>query len=768
MKKFFILLFIVLFTIPIQVVSSDLGLIPKPNQIEDLNGSFIFNKKTKWIVISKENQQVANQLIGYFNLVKSWNYISVVSQRVQSNSVVFTINSNLPKEGYKLNVTPQMIRIEASSNNGFFYALQTLRQLLPPQINAGKYLPEVIMSVPCVNIIDTPRFGYRGFMLDVSRYFMPKKDVLRLIDLLAYHKINYFHWHLTDDNGWRIEIKKYPRLTDIGAWRVDRSQNFPMRRNAEFGEAATQGGFYTQDDIREVVKYAQERFVEIIPEIEMPAHANAALAAYPNLTCPVVDHFVSVLPGIGGKNAATTFCAGNDSVFTFLENVLSEVIQLFPSKYIHIGGDEANKQNWEKCPKCQARMKMNNIPNEEELQSYFMKQINIFLIRHNKHLMGWDELVDSEIPQGATILGWRGNGDAAEIAGAKGFKFIKSPDMKYYLIRYQGPQWFEPFTYSGNSTLKDVYDYEPLGKSVPDSVSKNMLGIESCLWTEFVKSPQDAYYLIFPRLAAFAESAWTQPENKNWSDFIARTDKVLPVYEFTGINFAKSMFNIEHKVRPVNGKLRVELSSIRPDLEIRYTTNETESNNQSTLYNSALIVEPGTNIRARTFLNGVAVGEILPLNIIKDKAIGANISSENSNAYELINGIRASEKLTDGEWIDLYDTDFECIIELPEAITCSKIGLGMLNNVGIGVHLPSEIVFSVSNDKQNFRPVLTKTYNEKQRFQNGMFRFTEQFDMGEQTFKYMKINAKKPGVCPPDMQRSGQKNRMAFDEVLLN
>ena len=763
-----ILLFTILIVNTIQVAGSGLGIIPLPNHIQEMEGCFTFDIKTKWIVENIEQQRITKQLTDRFCTVSTLNYRVDIGKKSNTNSIVFKTNTDLPNEGYKLNVKTKLIIIEASSSNGFFNAVQTLRQLLPPQINSGVFIQNVKWSVPCVKITDTPRFGYRGFMLDVSRYFMPKKDVLRLIDLLAYHKINYFHWHLTDDNGWRIEIKKYPRLTDIGAWRVDRSQNFPMRRNAEFGEAATQGGFYTQDDIREVVKYAQERFVEIIPEIEMPAHANAALAAYPNLTCPVVDHFVSVLPGIGGKNAATTFCAGNDSVFTFLENVLSEVIQLFPSKYIHIGGDEANKQNWEKCPKCQARMKMNNIPNEEELQSYFMKQINIFLIRHNKHLMGWDELVDSEIHQGATILGWRGNGDAAEIAGAKGFKFIKSPDMKYYLIRYQGPQWFEPFTYSGNSTLKDVYDYEPLGKSVPDSVSKNMLGIESCLWTEFVKSPQDAYYLIFPRLAAFAESAWTQPENKNWSDFIARTDKVLPVYEFTGINFAKSMFNIEHKVRPVNGKLRVELSSIRPDLEIRYTTNETESNNQSTLYNSALIVEPGTNIRARTFLNGVAVGEILPLNIIKDKAIGANISSENSNAYELINGIRASEKLTDGEWIDLYDTDFECIIELPEAITCSKIGLGMLNNVGIGVHLPSEIVFSVSNDKQNFRPVLTKTYNEKQRFQNGMFRFTEQFDMGEQTFKYMKINAKKPGVCPPDMQRSGQKNRMAFDEVLLN
>lgn len=235
-----------------------------------------------------------------------------IDKKSKTNSVLFRTNLELPNEAYKLNVTKKLIIIEASSSNGFFNAVQTLRQLLPPQINSGVFIQNVKWSVPCVKIIDSPRFRYRGFMLDVSRYFMPKKDVLRLIDFLAYHKINYFHWHLTDDNGWRIEIKKYPRLTDIGAWRVDRSQNFPMRRNAEFGEAATQGGFYTQDDIREVVKYAQERFVEIIPEIEMPAHTNSSLAAYPHLACPVLDKYIGVLPGIGGKNANIIYCAGND------------------------------------------------------------------------------------------------------------------------------------------------------------------------------------------------------------------------------------------------------------------------------------------------------------------------------------------------------------------------------------------------------------------------------------------------------------------------
>lgn len=745
------------------------GLIPYPNSLTKENGTFQFDKNTSWTVQNNEQKEVLKQVLENFKITANFDYkVKINSNNQTTKGVRFLTDKSIPEEGYKLTVDNRSVVIQASTTKGFYYGIQTLRQLLPATLHSGRFVSQTDWSVAAVSISDAPRFGYRGFMLDVSRFFIPKKDVLRLIDLLAYHKINFFHWHLMDDNGWRIEIKKYPRLTDIGAWRVDRPENFVLRRNAEPGEAATQGGYYTQDDIREVVKYAQERFVEIIPEIEMPAHSNAALAAYPHLTCPVVDNYISVIPGMGGKNSGITFCAGNDSVFTFFEDVLTEVMQLFPSKYIHIGGDEANKENWEKCPKCQARMKTNNIPNEEELQSYFIKRINKFLIKNNKHLMGWDELVDSEIPEGATIFGWRGMGNAAETAGSRGFKFIKSPAMKYYFIRYQGPQWFEPYTYFGNTTLKDVYDYEPLEKGVSETVSKNMIGIESCLWSEFVNSPKDAEYLIFPRLAAFAETAWTRPENKNWSNFVTRIDGILPVYEFSGINFAKSMYNIDHKVRPFNGKVSVELSTIRPDLEIRFTTNESEPTKESTLYSKTLIVEAGTNIRAATFQNGVLVGRVLPLNISSNKAVGANISSKNPNAYMLINGIRGTEKMTDGEWIDLYDTDFECIIELPEVLTCSSIGLGMLNNIGMGIHLPSEITFSISNDKENFKSVLTKTYTETDRFKNGMYRSTQQLNMGKQTFKYLKINAKGPGICPPDMLRAGQKTRMAFDELLLN
>ena len=762
---------IIFFTISVSAVygtSVGEGLVPKPNKIEVAAfGNFSFNANTCWLVENNSQRAVASQLSQMFHPLTGWDYKVKVSEKAVLNSVVFTTNKELASEAYRLRVTKQHIFVEASTDKGFFYAMQTLRQLLPPEINANRWMPAVEWTVPGVNITDEPRFGYRGFMLDVSRYFMPKKDILRLLDYLSLHKINYFHWHLVDDNGWRLEIKKYPRLTDVGAWRVERFHPFPMRANPDPGEPTPVGGYYTQDDVREIVKYAQERYIEIIPEIEMPAHTNSSLAAYPQLACPVVEKYIGVLPGIGGKNANIIYCAGNDSVFTFLEDVLTEVMTLFPSQYIHIGGDEANKENWEKCPKCQARMQANNITCEEELQSYFIRRINRFLMGKGKRLMGWDELVDSEIPEKAIIFGWRNSGSGGEKAGEKGFNFIKSPAVKYYFIRYQGPQWFEPYTYFGNTTLKDVYDYEPVSKEYPASVLNKMLGIESCLWTEFVNNTNEAEYLIFPRLAAFAEAAWTQPENKGWEDFLFRTDKLLKSYDALGINYARSMFNIEHEVRPENDILKLSLNTIRPDVEIRYTTDGSEPKNNSNLYNSSIEILPATIFRAVTFRKGKKAGAVLSLNTISHIAVGAKVISKDTNAFILTNGLLGSEKLTDGEWLDYYDRDGVIIIQLKAKTTFSKVELGLLNNSGMVIHYPSAVKISVADDTISFKTVFEKYYPESERFKSGMYRTTHAYETGKQQASYIKIELKNPGITPVNHVRAGIPTRMAVDEVML-
>jgi len=766
MKKC-ILFFSILFISPLLFGKNTLGLVPLPNHIEMHEGRFSFNEKTQWTVENEKQKAIASFLTNRFSRTCGWNPSIKTSGKIKKNSVCFQTNASLPEEAYELIIQKENVLLKASSEKGFFYGIQTLLQLLPPEIHSGQTVRTAHWDIPCLSISDRPRFGYRGFMLDVSRYFMPKEDVLCFIDYLAFHKINTFHWHLTDDNGWRIEIKKYPELTDISAWRVERHNNFPLRSNPEPGEAPVRGGYYSQEDIKEVIRYAQERFIEIIPEIEMPAHTNASLAAFPQLACPVIEDYIGVLPGGGGRNSANIYCAGNDSVFRFLEDVLTEVIALFPSRYVHIGGDEAEKRNWKKCPKCQARMRENNIPNEEELQSYFIRRINRFLISKGKKLMGWDELVDSEIPEGATIFGWRGPGTAGERAGELKFNYIKCPALKYYLTRYQGPQWFEPFTYFGNITLKDIYTYEPKPATLPDSVGQYMLGVEACLWNEFVNNTAEAEYQLFPRFIAFSETAWTFPENKSWDHFISRLDNILESYDRMGINYAKSMYNIEHCVRPVNGKLEVELSNIRPDLEIRYTTDGSEPKGDSRLYNGKFRIDPGSTVRAASFMNNKRMGEILPLQPVSHKATGCRVESAKTSAYVLTNGLRGSEKMTDGEWLDFYDCDGEFTIDLGKPTDCSVIYAGMLNNAGMGIHLPQSITIERSNNGTDFTPFFQQTYNAPERFQNGFFKTTEIYRFDPLTTRYLRFKVQNPGIVPERLIRAGQKTRMVFDEVIV-
>ena len=374
----------------------DVVIVPQPLSVEKGSGSFSFSGKTVIAVADDEQRIVAENFASLFT--KSADFTPKV-EKAKDGNIVFSIDQSMKTDAYELQITSDKITIKAADVKGFFYALQNIRLMLPPAIEGQEHAAET-WAVPAVIIKDEPRFDYRGFMLDVSRYFLPKEDVIRMIDCISMLKINRLHLHLTDDNGWRLEIKKYPRLTEVGAWKVDR-QNlpFPDRRNPKKGEPATVGGFYTQEDMKEIIRYAAERQVEIIPEIDIPAHSNAALASYPEYACPVVKDFIGVLPGLGGKNAEIIFCAGNDKTFTFLQDILDEVIALFPSRYINLGGDEAAKTNWKKCPLCQARIRKEHLADEEALQGYFMSRIGDYVRSKGKQIMGWDELTNSKLPE---------------------------------------------------------------------------------------------------------------------------------------------------------------------------------------------------------------------------------------------------------------------------------------------------------------------------------------------------------------------------------
>lgn len=747
------------FTQPIQIV-------PAPVQVVPGAGSYEFSNHTAFSVENAEQAEVARSFINLFT--RAAGFTPELRIGGKKGDVRFVTDRLLKSEAYQLSVTPKGITVKASDKKGFFYALQTVRLLLPASIESERMV-NTAWTVPAVTVNDEPRFGYRGLLLDVSRCFIPKENVLRIIDCMAMLKVNKLHFHLTDDNGWRIEIKKYPRLTEVGAWRVDHTDvPFHSRRNPKPGEPTPIGGFYTQEEIKEIVAYAIERQVEVIPEIEMPAHANAALASYPQLVCPVVDEYVGVLPGLGGRNAEIIFCAGKDSSFTFVQDVIDEILPLFPSRYINIGGDEARKTYWKKCPLCQARMKKENLPNEEDLQGYFMKRVSDYVRSKGREVIGWDELTNTTLPDSVIILGWQGMGTAALKAAEQGHRFIMTPARIMYLIRYQGPQWFEPVTYFGNNTLKDVYDYEPVQKDWKPEYASLLMGVQACMWTEFCNNPADVDYLVFPRLAALAEVAWVSPEKKNWPSFLKAMDGYNEHLAVKGIGYAGSMYNIQHTITPVDGALQVKLECIRPDVEIRYTLDGSEPVAHSALYIEAIPINKTLTMKCATFAGGKQMGKTLTLPVVWNKATAKPVLNSVSNEYVLTNGLRGSLKYTDSEWCSWMKSDsISFTVDLQKVEKLHTFTLGCITNYGMAAHKPAVIQVLVSSDNRSYKKVGEARYTPEEIFREGTFIEDCSLDMGGIEARYVRVMAKGAGACPSDHVRPGQEARIYFDEVII-
>ena len=746
-------------------LTHNISMVPRPAQMMPGSGNHLFSDQTVFAVENEEQAKVARSLIALFT--RTAGFTPKLNVGGEGNVRLLT-DPSLKSEAYSLEVSPQEIIIKASDNKGFFYALQTIRQLLPPSIERESLSDKNLeWSIPVVTIQDEPRYGYRALLLDASRFFIPKENVLRIIDCMS---MNTLHFHLTDDNGWRVEIKKYPRLTEVGAWRVDRQDlPFPARRNPKKGEPTPVGGFYTQEDIREMVAYAAERQVEIVPEIDMPAHSNAALAAYPKLACPVVKEYIGVLPGLGGRNSEIIYCAGNDSVFTFLQNVMDEIMELFPSRYIHIGGDEAQKTHWEQCPLCQARMKKEQLANEEDLQGYFMKRISDYVRSKGREVIGWDELTNSSfLPDNSIILGWQGFGQAALKAAEEGHRFIMTPARIMYLIRYQGPQWFEPLTYFGNNTLKDVYDYEPVQKDWKPEYASLLMGVQGSMWTEFCNKPEDVDYLLFPRLAAVAEVAWTQPDKKDWALFLKGMDRYNEHLAEKGIVYARSMYNIQHKVTPENGVLQVKLECIRPDVEIRYTVDGSEPTASSSLYTDSLTVTAAQTVKSATFAQGEQMGQTLVLPIAWNKATGKPILGNKPNEKLMTNGVRGSLKYTDFEWCCWEKSDhISFTIDLLQKEKLSTFTIGCITNYGMAVHKPKSIRIAVSDDNESYREIAGLHFTTEEIFREGAFIENFSVDMKGTEAKYVRVTAEGAGACPADHVRPGQEARVYFDEIRI-
>lgn len=429
----------------------------------------------------------------------------------------------LGNEGYNLVINESIILITAQNPKGVFYGIQTLLQLFPPSIGKlNGLIKEDKILLPCLQIRDQPRFSYRGMHLDVARHFFPVSFIKKYLDLLALYKYNTFHWHLTDDQGWRVEIKNYSKLTEIGAYRME-------------GHGNIYGGYYTQDEIRDILEYAEKRYITIIPEIEMPGHCMAVLAAYPELSCTGGPYSVPTKWGI----YEDVYCAGNDEVFEFLETVLLEVIELFPSKYIHIGGDECPKARWELCPKCQARIMNESLQNESELQSYFISQISTFLQAHNRSIIGWNEIIEGGLAENATVMAWN-SWDAAIAAVRLNHTVIMTPTEHCYFDYYQGDPLTEPKAIGGYIPLSKVYSFEPIPAELNSEEAKYILGAQGNLWTEYIETPDHIEYMCVPRMSALAEVLWTEQSLKSWNHFKIRLFEHFRLLDSLEVNYSRS------------------------------------------------------------------------------------------------------------------------------------------------------------------------------------------------------------------------------------
>lgn len=749
------------------VKQHSVALIPYPVTLVEGEGAFVFSEKTVVALEDNELEPIARDFVELFT--EPAGFTPKLKVKSKKGEVYLMKDDSFQEEGYALEVTPEKIVVKAAGAKGTFYALQTLRQLLPSDIEGNECKPGVIWKVPSVRVTDEPRFGYRGLMVDVARYFITKEHLMRIIDTMGMLKLNKLHLHLTDDNGWRLEIKQYPLLASIGSKTVRRSgHTFPERRNARQGEPLVDAGYYTQEDIKEIVAYAMNRQIEVIPEIAMPRHSHAALAAYPLLACPTVNRYIGAVPGLGEGDEQLVFCAGNEDVYTFIENVLDEVMALFPSRYIHLGGDAVHDTHWEKCPVCRERMKKEGMENEADLLGYFMRRIDRYVRGKGRKVMGWEEVMDANLSKGAVVFDWHGFGHGAVKAGKQGHDFVMVPTGTMYLNSYQGPQWQEPvLAFTGGNTLKNIYQYEPIERYWTMSMRSHLLGLQTALWTEFCEKKEDVDYLLYPRLAAVSEAAWSSPMAKRWERFVMMLDDYREKWEMKGVRSSMSEYNVKHEVMPNFGDLKVTLSCIRPDVEIRYTTDGSEPHEYSMLYRRPWVVKQSQTVKCATFKEGKQVGQTLVIPIQVTGMTGRNVLRSNSVERRLVNGVRGSLKNTDGEWAFWSKNDSIALtfdVGARKKLGC--VSLGYLNDFGLGIHKPQKIEVWLSDNDMHYWKVSERVFERDEVFVEG--RFVKDLELKfEDVARYVRVIMKGAGKCPERHVRPGLEAQIYLDEVLI-
>ncbi|WP_341843262.1 glycoside hydrolase family 20 protein [Chitinophaga caseinilytica] len=730
-------------------------LIPMPARLTESADSFLLDKQTVLVAATPADRKTAELFNEWFKSLAGFEL--KMQDSGSMNAIVFRTRPAAEKaiaEAYRLKVGKDVVTIDGDDEAGTFYGMQTLIQLLPVQSATAYWLPGVDIS-------DQPRFAYRGLHLDVSRHFFPVSFVKKYIDLLAMHKMNTFHWHLTDDQGWRIEIKRYPKLQEIAS---RRKETLDGRLEDNKFDGKPYGGFYTQEDIKDVVQYATDRHVTVIPEIEMPGHALAALAAYPSLGCTGGPYSVGTKWGVFDD----VFCAGNDSTFLFLQNVLEEVMILFPSKYIHIGGDECPKVRWDKCPKCQARMKANGLKDGHALQSYFIQRMEKWLNEKGRQIIGWDEILEGGLAPNATVMSWRGM-EGGITAAKQHHDVIMTPGNFVYFDYYQSLGKNEPLAIGGLTPVSKVYSFEPVPEGLSSTEAAYIKGAQANLWTEYIGSPEHAEYMVYPRAVALAEVLWSPKDKKDYDGFLERLKRHLPRLDKKAVNYAKHVFEVRASVENAgkNG-VQVKLDSKLDGGKIVFTTDSSAPDAASTPYTGPIPVTKTETIRATVLQDGKPYGNDWQQSFVFHKAMGKTVTlaktphqNYNPGPFALVNGIEGVTSFTDNQWTGYSGGTMEAVVDLGDSTDIAVVGLNYLANREQWIYPPKEIVISVSEDGKHYKEVMQR----KDPGGTGIIHIRERLQ--EVKGRYVKFTLRALNKIPDGAPGEGQAAWLFVDELIV-
>jgi len=725
---------------------TELDLIPFPVEVSQQNGSYILPRGVFVMdasTVDEPLKNILNQQLKGVSLIEGEN---VNLQLIYDSTII--------EEGYVLNVNDEGVVIRASGNAGYFYSIQTLNQLIKVGIDGSAKLP-------IVEINDYPRFKWRGMHLDVSRHFFSVNEVKQFLDYMATNKLNTFHWHLVDDQGWRLEIKKYPKLTEVGAWRKSIGFTSNQEKGLNMSNTEPYGGFYTQDQIKDIVAYAAERNITVVPEIELPGHSAAALVAYPEYYCSNAGT-LEIWDQAGVS--AGVYCVGKEEVFSFLQDVLDETMMLFPSTFIHIGGDETPKDTWLACPDCQLRMKETGSHDEHELQSYFISRIEQYLNRNGRRLIGWDEILDGGLAANAAVMSWRGVSGGCAAAEA-GHDVVMTPMFPYYFNHTQNNLSSSP-GHPGIRTLRDVYTFPVIPENLSESNRKHIIGVQANMWSEYMPDFKHIQYNLFPRIFAIAEVGWST-ETKEWDHFYKRVEAKLPELKDIGINAGDISYNVRIDVKPDYAKQSALIEFITERSNpVYYTTDGMDPSPKSNLYKGAFEVNTNVHIKACQYKPDGSFTSISTKEIIFHKAFGKPYQLKYNHAPQYDGG--GQNGLTNGflgVMIGVEEKPIEAIIDLGEITDVSKINSRYKNQPMSWVFGPTQINYQVSEDGINFKDVAQFNPVVSQNDVDEMLEYPCTFDTLKARF--IKVEAKGVGVCPEWHPAAGGKAWLFSDEIIV-